>query len=1561
MSTAKHDGLVETTVPENSSLTMAGTPSRPGLSLELPETGETDYSLTLEQQRLWFLGKLQPNNPAYTLQTLVTINGPVDLELLREAWLQVIGDHDALRARFGEIDGKPYQQFRELDKLDFPVFDLVGIDSARQGRYIQEVACQQSRQPFSLEHDLLFRLTGFQLAPDAVTILFTTHEIVMDARSVAVVMRQVQKVYSGLHRGHGLANIQVPHYNLRHYAYWESQHLQTDSFAGQAAYWRDQLAGKLPVLDLPTDVPRTGTPSLQGSSTGLLLDSVLSDKLKQLAESQQATLPMTLLTVFYIILANYTGQDDLIIGTSRVNRSLQGTEAMVGPFVNLLPLRVQVSPSDTFTGLLNRVNQTLVNGRANADYPLLWMAGLTDAICDGNRSPIFQAMFQMDSDQWENGQSTPVDAAVVIDLSFRQLETGFTKYELTLTAQERDGQIALRLSYFTDLYQPVFMERMLKNLGVLLRSIVKYPRRKIAALEFVSSEEKKLLVSSLNQTYREYNYDVSISRLFEDQVAKTPKKTAYIFENETISYRELNVRANQLARYLQRVGARPGMNVALCIARSFEMLTGMLAIIKLGAAYVPLDPNYPLVRLEEIIKDTGAEFLITHTSVDRFQNFAGKKVLVDQEINLINQEAESNLAGKLTGDQVLNIIYTSSSTGRPKGVVISNRAVLNRLYWMWEEYPFHSNDVAVFHKSYALVAATWECFGALLKGIPTLLAARADVLDPAAFWPKLVKYQVSYFLATPALIQGILAQGELHPGTWRSLRLATTSAEPIPVSMVAQWYRVFPDVPLLNLYGATECASNATVYNTQALECGVRRVPLGRPLANTRIFIINEHHQLAPFGVIGEMCVSGDCLASGYLNLAELTQEKFGPNPFVTQQCVLYKSGDLARYRADGNLELVGRKDYQVKIRGFRIELGDIELAIVRYETVRKCAVKFFTHDDGRQRLVAYIQAGQPISTSQIRHFLSQYLPDYMIPADYVFMEKIPVTLSGKVNRKVLEEPTDSQLNLDNDFVPPKTEVEQFLVKVWSELLRRPQVGIRDNFFDLGGHSLLAIQMVAKIFQCYQVELPVRKIYELPTVFSLAQAIEATIQSMPYVNRPLEVRQPMKNLVVTGIVPLTPSQTFILSRWDEIIQPNLRNISRQFEVDNNFDSAKLQQVLTYLWEIHDVLRARFVKRGNRWKQIIVGPEQSTPDYREYNLADTPVGDEERVIAEYAELLHKSINITQGPLMITAYLNFGPKRPGRLMLIVHHILVDGNSMTTLGKDLQTAYLQLRDGKAITLPKKGISIKEWAELVHEYVLSDHHLQTIDYCLGLPWGEIPDLPIDYPQNRSQNLFNSSAKVSMTLTVEETTVLTRQIQLVLHMEVENVLLWALAKVISEWTGSELVEITIVGNGHDLIVNKYLDLSRTLGLIATDRILILENIKFTDWLKEIVIFHRQIKEIPDNGYAYFLATNLNDDAQVVKRLKKNRKGEIYFNYRGLIHQKNDASDELKLLPQQYNSKRNLQNNRGYTFTIGGDIIHHSLSFEWEYSYNLCRRETVERLAYRYIQILKELIPKLEG
>jgi non-ribosomal peptide synthase protein (TIGR01720 family) len=572
-------------------------------------------------------------------------------------------------------------------------------------------------------------------------------------------------------------------------------------------------------------------------------------------------------------------------------------------------------------------------------------------------------------------------------------------------------------------------------------------------------------------------------------------------------------------------------------------------------------------------------------------------------------------------------------------------------------------------------------------------------------------------------------------------------------------------------------------------------------------------------------------------------------------------------------------------------------------------------------------------------------------------------SVDPEARRKVMEEPVDTQADSDHENVLSQTNLEQSLLKIWKELLEGQNVCIHDNFFDLGGHSLLAVDLLAQIHQHFRIELPVRKIYESPTIFSLAKEIESVLRNVPQSERLAELKQPWKKTSVEGMTPLTPLQAWHLNRWDELIQPDRRNISRLLEVDSNFDPAKLQQVLTYLWEVHDILRAYFIRNGDEWRQIIAGPGKSVPDFREYNLANLPVEDEERIMDEYAELFQGSINLTYGPLMIVAYFNLGPTRPGRLMLIASHLLLDGNSITILIKDLQTAYNQLRAGNPIALPESSLSIKEWSELLHKYLLSDQHRKTIDYWLAMPWDEVPYLPIDFPQNRGQNLISSTAKITVSLTEDETNRLTRKVPLVLNLEVENVLLWALTKVISEWTGSKLVEIQTMGNGHDLIPNqKYLNLSRTLGWLATFRTMILENIESADLLQEISLFCGQIKKIPDNGYGYHLLLAFNNSIQLIKQLRKVKKGEILFNYRGLIDQVNiEEINKFKLVRQSCGINANPRNNRLSSFYIPCDIINHCLTFVWEYSDNLFRRETVERLAEKYINIIKDFITKLEG
>jgi hypothetical protein len=569
-----------------------------------------------------------------------------------------------------------------------------------------------------------------------------------------------------------------------------------------------------------------------------------------------------------------------------------------------------------------------------------------------------------------------------------------------------------------------------------------------------------------------------------------------------------------------------------------------------------------------------------------------------------------------------------------------------------------------------------------------------------------------------------------------------------------------------------------------------------------------------------------------------------------------------------------------------------------------------------------------------------------------------------EMNHKVCEEPAVLLPDGDNDFIPPRTEVEQFLVTIWAELLRCPRVGIRDNFFDLGGYSLLATQMVAKIYQRYHIELPVSKIIESPTIFSLAREIEAANQCMPHSNQPTEIRQSRKAVPVTGIIPLTPSQAWFLNVPN--FNHNHFNIIRVYEVDSHFNPDILQQVLIYLWKIHDALRARFIRRGDKWEQMIDGPEQSAPDFHVYNLTDVPIEDEGRMVKKYVELFQGNVNFMQGPLMLAAYLDFGPERQGRIILKIHHFLIDAISMSILDKDLQTAYQQLFNGQAIDIPEKGVSIKEWAELLHEYFLSEGHYKTIDYLLTLPWDKSPSLPLDFPQNHVKNVIYSTKRVTVSLTKEETDILIRKVSVVLNVGIENVLLWALTKVISEWTGSKLVEITLMGNGRDMIPDyKYLDLSRTVGYLSTRRTLLLENIKSADWSKEIVMFCEQVDNIPNNGYDYFLAASLNDDSRVIRKLQKIRNiekyisyNEICFNYRGAILENNESS-ELKLVYQSVDKEP--KSNRLVNINIVSDITNRCLNNIWVFSNSLYKSETIERLADKYIRIIKDLVQKLSG
>lgn len=1513
------------------------------------------YPLSLEQQRLWFLWKLEGENPFYMLQGSVSINGNVNVNLLKKAWLYVIKSHDGLRANFVEKDGKPYQKFIEINDISFEVTDLVEMNQIKQEEYIKNEALREVQIPFKLDKDLLFRIKAFKISEKEYKILFTTHEIIMDAWSLSTVMRQLKKYYSDLYVGNDVNYKQ--NYNLRDYVMWESSNITPDSLDIQSKYWKKKLSGKLPLLDIATDKKRLDKPTYKGKSEGILLDIETSKKLKELNRNNNSTLFMTLLAAFDVLLYNYTGQEDIIVGSPNVNRNVAGTEELVGFFLNMLPFRVGISSSVTFLEVLNSVKKTVIDGFSNSNYPFLWMVESADTIRDANISPVFQVMFNMYSEKEEFLQNENEDSDV-IDVSFRELDTGFTKYELTLYAQEHGERIYLQFSYFKDLFGEEFIKRMLKNFEVLIKNILKNPNVKISDIQYLDLKEKEMLISTLNNTNKRYSYDLSIIELFENRVKESPQEIAYIYDNNTITYEDLNIRSNKLANYLKRNGVKKGMYISICLEKSFDMIIGILATMKLGCAYIPLDPEYPLSRLESIIKDTNTKYMITQTSVDNVESFNGKKIIIDKEKTFIDEENYNNINCEIKKDDILNIIYTSSSTGKPKGVNVSIKSVLNRLNWMWEEYPFRFDDVAVFHKSYALIAATWECFGALLKGIPTLLLTKQDVLDPTILWRKLTENKVSYFLSNPALIQSILEQGKLHSGDWNSLRIATTSAEAIPVNMVLQWHETFPNALLLNLYGSTECSSNAVVYDTKFINNNDTKVPIGKPLSNTKIFIINENNKLVPYGTIGEMCVCGDCVSSGYLNLDKLNKEKFIINPYLeNENKILYKTGDLARYMDDGNIELVGRKDNQVKIRGFRVELGDIELTLQKHEDINKCAAKIFEDKEGRKRLVAYIEGEKIISSSQLRSFLIKYLPDYMIPSDYVFLNKIPLTVTGKIDRKILKEPKNTNLNLDNKFVPANTSIEKFLVKVWAELLRRENIGIEDNFFDLGGHSLLVMQTISKIYNKFNVEIPVRKIFENPTIVSLAKEVELLVNS----NTNIQIKsfENKKINFVSGIASLTLPQKWYFNLRDTLVEPNRYNISRMFEVKSDFDKDKLKKALKHLWHLHDSLRARFVERNGEWEQIIDNPNKEIP-YKEFDFENISKDEEKDVIEKYAEELQGSFDISNGPLMCVAYFNFGKSRSGRLLMIFHHLIVDGYSITIFIKDLYSVYSDLVEEKQINLPQEGTTIKQWGELFNEYVFSKSQSKEIDYWLSLPWRKIRSLPLDYPQNKDKVIMSSLRQITIDLTVEETNILIRQIPLKYDISTINVLIWALTKVVSKWTNGDWVQIDMVGNGRDIMPDKkYLEMSNTIGFFAFIRNLVLENINSNDLLDELKNIDNQINNIPNNGYGYEILNAFKYNGKFAEHFDIDWKNEIMFNYKGAFNEINDVKLAKEFKGFEFSPKNPiLTSNR--IMLIDGAIIDNHLSITWNYSENVHKKDVIEKVANENLNILRAIVKRLK-
>jgi amino acid adenylation domain-containing protein len=842
------------------------------------------------------------------------------------------------------------------------------------------------------------------------------------------------------------------------------------------------------LLKLRTDRPRPAIQSFNGARQYFVLSKALSERVKGLSKRHRVTLFTTLLAAFQALLHRYTGQNDIVIGSPVAGRNQSETESLIGFFLNMLVLRADLSGNPTFEELLNRVREVCLEAYSHQDLPFEKLVEELQPDRDLSRTPLFQVMFAF--------QNTPRPALELASLTVGDFEVpGIARYDLHLFMEEQN-ELRGWVDYNTDLFNATTITRMLGHFQALLEGIVAHPEQRLSDLLILTEAERQQLLVEWNDTKRDYPTDKCIHQMFEAQVERTPDAVAVVCEDRQLTYRELDCRANQLAHYLSSLGVGPEVPVGICVERSLEMVVGLLAILKAGGAYVPLDPDYPTERLAYMLDDIQAPLLLTQRHlVQKLPAQQSKVISLDGDCEIIADESEENLSVPTTPENLAYVIYTSGSTGQPKGVQICHRSVTRLLNATGPMFGFDEHDVwTVFH-SYAFDFSVWEIWGALLQGGRLVVVPLETAQSPAAFRDLLHRERVTVLNQTPSAMRQLL---EVRPESSKSAdgwnpRLIICGGEAFPRDLAGPLME--SGAAVWNFYGPTEATVWATINPVTTTGSTSQSIPIGRPIADRQIYLLDQNLQPVPVGVPGELHIAGAGLARGYFKRPELTAEKFIPHPFSNESGArLYKTGDLACYLPDGNIEFLGRSDHQVKVRGFRIELGEIEVLLSQHPAVRDTVVLAREETPGDKRLVAYIVTAQAEAppASDLREFLRHRLPDYTIPSSFVFLEALPLTPNGKVDRRALPAPDQSRPDLKEAFVAPRTEAEKVIAGIWSEVLKLDKVGIHDNFFNLGGHSLLATQVVSRVRKAFDVDVPLRAIFETPTLLGLAVQVAQT-------------------------------------------------------------------------------------------------------------------------------------------------------------------------------------------------------------------------------------------------------------------------------------------------------------------------------------------------------------------------------------------------------------------------------------------------------------------------------------
>lgn len=1326
----------------------------------IERSDEKRLKLSFAQQRLWFLDRLDPGNPSYHIVAALKITGPLQVEILQQAFQSIVDRHESLRTTFLFKDNEVSQVIKPCS--DWPLaenYDLSALPPKEQYSRLQEIAEDEALRSFDLTDGTgsryrrirllrtrLARLTKKSNDNSEHVLFITLHHIIADGWSIGVLIKELSSLYHAYIDGKPSPLIPLE-IQYADFAEWQHKWLAGENIKQQLEYWKTQL-NNTSLLELPTDFVRPAVMRNHGANMRFEIPLQLSQQLQTYAKAQGKTLFMVLMTAFQILLKRYSGQSDICVGTPVANRTRPQIEPLIGCFINTVAIRGDLDKNPSFNDLLTQISQTIVDAYANQDVPFEQLVDEISPSRDQSFTPIYQVMFSL--------ENAALDYALALDdltIERLPLESHTAKYDLQLHIVEGDptkSHQALigEIEYNTDLFKPDTIQRLSQHFTCLLESILANPELPLHQLNILGHIERAQLIGiepgQCNDTNKHYGDVPALHALFEHQVAQHPDRPALSDKHSTLTYQQVNEQVNQLAHHLRHLGVDRDQLVGVCMERSTDLSIALLAIHKAGGAYVPFDPNFPAERLSFMAQDTQIKVLLTQSHLgDRTHSLDHLHIIkIDKDTDKWSSEPITNLGITNQPKDLFNVIYTSGSTGKPKGVMVPHQGIINRLLWMQETYPLDASDRVLQKTPYSFDVSVWELFWPLIVGSHLIYSKPEGHKDPDYLKQIIVDKRITTLHFVPSMLGLFLQTAQINQCT--SIKRVFSSGEALPVEYERRFFECLSKAELHNLYGPTEASIDVSYYACKP-KSTYSSVPIGKPVANTQLHILDSELQPVPLGVVGELYLGGIQLARGYLNRDDLTLSTFIDNPFYGSghpSPKLYKTGDLARIHTDGNVEYMGRIDHQVKVRGFRIELGEIEAVIARTEPVKEVAVSTYKASDGNTLLAGYIVLNEGFSdedhSASLRGLVRAELPEYMVPNRFIVLDELPLSANGKLDRKRLPTPSADSAS-STQYVAPNSSTETLLCELWCEVLNLERIGTQDNFFELGGHSLLATKLVSRISESFDIDLPLRALFDHPTVITLAVKVEEAAETArrPAItavdrNQPLPMSMAQERLWI--IEQLSPGNTAY-------------NMPAALRLRGNIDSDILATALDQLVARHESLRTYFASDSQGIGLQVIGTD---------NLAKLSIEDADESLdpsnpeAYLQKILNEEANtpfvLTSGPLFRARLISLG-HQDHALLINMHHIISDGWSISILQREWVAIYNALMSCSPIELADLTVQYADYAQWQRQWLSADVQKLNLDFWLD-NLADAPaciTLPLDRPRPEQQSFAGASYQFTL------------------------------------------------------------------------------------------------------------------------------------------------------------------------------------------------------------------------